>query len=314
MTGMFPYLLSLGMTALLVLLAVLIYISVKRNKSQTSYDDQLEELLQDDFTPDLSGKESIVVRWNRHWGGILQDSGVGKYSLETNAAGRDVFLLGVGSGVLGAVISGQIILGVLMPAAVIFAISMFLKMRSNKKSESLDLQLPGFLGSVKSSLHAADSNERAMIKAIDAMPSPLYDDLLVVKRRLLANGTFEESLQELREITTSRDLRFLCACMIQAATSGASMIEQIDTIQKTLEDRRRVSDEIKKAEKTVQPAIILATFVIPGLFLGSYLMDASAREFWFVTPMSWVAIIATIALYVIGMLLARKQINKIRDM
>lgn len=315
MTGMFPYILALGLTALIMLLAVLIYYSIKRNKDQVSYDEQLEELLQDDFTPDLSGtKVSLSKRWNTHWGGLFQDAGIGRYSVENNAAGRDMLLLGVGSGVVGTALTGNIIVGLLLPVAAIFAVSMIFKMKSNKKADSLNLQLPGFLASVKSSLHAADSNERAMLKSIDAMPSPLYDELQIVKHRLLANGTFSESLQELKETTTSRDLRFLSSCMIQASLSGANMIEQIDTIQNSLEERRRINDEIKKAERTVQPAILLSTLVIPGLFLGSYFMDATAREFWFVDILSWAAIGVTIGLYIIGMLLTRKQINKIRDM
>lgn len=314
-TSMMPYLIALGFTALIVLLIVLIYLAVKRSKNAASHDEQLKELLIDDYGPEQSSaKVTMVTKWNNHWGNILKSAGVLRYSSDHSAAGRDVFLFAVGAAVIMSVITRNVIVGAAVAAAGTFGVSMYLKMKAGRKSEDIAMQLPGFLFSLKANIQAADTNERAMLKVVDSMPSPLFDDLQIVKNRLLANGSFREALEEMSEKTSSRDLKFLCACMIQASLSGANMVNQIDSIQKVLEARRKVNDEINKAVKTVQPAIWLSTVVIPVLFLASYFMDANARMFWFIDPMSWIAMGATVVFYIAGMLLTKKQVDAIRDM
>lgn len=314
MTGMFPYIVAFGLTALLVLLGVLIYFAINKNRNTASYDEQLEELLQDDQSSGASTKITLLSRWNNHWNKVLKGAGMARYDGDDNSAGRDMALISIGIMAIVTVVLGNVLIGIAIPVVIMFGSSMLLKMKSNKKEQELNIQLPGFLFSLKANLQASDTTERAMLKVIESMPSPLYDDLVIVKHRLLANGTFREALTELSEKTNSRDLKFLSACMIQASLSGANMVLQIDKIQKVLEDRRKVADEIDKATKTVQPAIWLSTAVIPALFLASYFMDASSRSFWFVHPLSWAAIIATIILYVAGMLITKGQVDKIKNM
>lgn len=314
-TALYPYMLALGMTMLLGLLFWLIYALVKRNRNEVTYDEQLEELLKDDYYNPTITKPTLMTKWNNYWDTTLKGAGVTRYvKAEKDAAGRDILLLTLGSAVLISVLMRNFIIGIIVAVGFLWVLSMFMKMKANKQADELNTQLPGFLFALKANIQASDTNERAILKVIDLMPSPLYDDLIVVKNRLLANGSFREALEELSEKTASKDLKFLCACMIQASMSGSNMINQIDSIQKVIESRRKVSNEIAKAVKTVQPAIWLASVVIPALFFASYFMDSSAQEFWFIEPMSWLALLATIFLYAIGMILTKKQINKIRDM
>ena len=315
LTEMYPYLIALGLTALIVLLIVLIYLAIKKSRTSASYDEQLEELLEYEYNTSSSKvQDGIVARWNRHWAETLKGAGFARYNADSTGAGRDIALIAVAVAVLGSALMGQILIGPVLSVLVVFGASMFLRMKADKKSQDMNLQLPGFLFSLKANLQASETNERALLKVVDSMPSPLYDDLLIVKNRLLANGSFKEALEELSAKTSSRDLKFLCACMIQAAMSGSNMVTQLDSIQKVLEARRKVGDEIQKAVKTVQPAIWLSSAVIPALFLASYFMDASSREFWFIDPMSWIALGATVILYIAGMLLTKNQVDKIKNM
>ena len=102
--------------------------------------------------------------------------------------------------------------------------------------------------------------------------------------------------------------------MIQASASGANMVNQIDSIQKVLESRRQVSDEINRAVKAVQPAVWIASVTLPGLFLASYFTDSAAQNFWFVSPFSWIAIGAAVFLYVAGLMMVKQQVDKIKNM
>lgn len=317
LTKWYPYIIAFGATILLCLLGVLIYTLIKRNRVAASYDEQLEELLADEFNDGddriESTKVSLIVRWNVYWARILQGSGISRYENAKNA-GRDVAFAAVALIIIVSAITKNVIVGVVFGIVALWVVSLVIRARSNKKEDDLAMQLPGFLFSLKANMQASDTNERAMLKVIDSMPSPLYDDLLVVKNQLLANGGFKESLEELKEKTASRDLKFLCSCIIQASMSGANMINQIDQIQKVLESRKKVDDEIRKATKTVQPAIWLSSIVIPALFLASYFTDASARGWWFVKPMSWIAIGATAILYALGLFFVKRLVDSIKNM
>ena len=313
----FPYLIALGGTGVIAAIGVIIYLIWRTSRNDDEYDSQLAELLSDDIESEFGNSSTSVTLWSRwcdDWGQTLRGAGVDRYSVDASTAGRDVAILLVTLGVVVGAISSSIILGVLASVAAGVGTSTLMRYRYNNKNEDLNLQIPGFLYSLKANIQAADTNERALLKIIPSIPSPLYDDLKVAESVLQSGDTFKEAMEAMSAKTTSRDLQFLCACMIQASASGSSMVSQIDSIQRVLESRRKVSDEINRSVKAVQPAIWLASVIIPTLFIGSYFSDSSAKEFWFVTPMSWAAIAMTAVLYVIGLIMTKRQVDKIRNM
>jgi len=314
-SALFPYLLALGYTAAVAALIVIVYAIRRNSRKESSYDDQLQELLLDDEEyQSVSTKPSLWGRWDRYWGDTLKGAGITRYVDDNSSAGRDVLALALVTAVLGSVITQQIYAGPLIATCAVYVTSLLMRMRFNRKNEDLNEQIPGFLFSLKANLQAADTNERAVLKVIDSMPSPLYDDLVVAKNRLLSSGSFKDAMEDLSAKTTSADLQFLCACMIQASASGANMVNQIDSIQKVLESRRQVSDEINRAVKAVQPAVWIASVTLPGLFLASYFTDSAAQNFWFVSPFSWIAIGAAVFLYVAGLMMVKQQVDKIKNM
>lgn len=310
----FPYVIAGGITSLLVLLGVLIFFAVKSSSQKMNYNEQLEALIQDDDEDQVQVKMGLVQKWNHYWSELFKTAGFTRYKEENSSAGRDVLFGMIIFAVLVSLLARNPIIGVAVSIALTFGISVIVKNVSNKKSDSINYQLPGFIFALKANIQASETNERAMLKVIDSMPSPLYEDLVVVKNKLLASASFKEALESLAEKTASKDLRFLAACMIQAANSGANLESQLDSIQKVLEQRRKVADEINRAVKSAQPAIWLASVVIPGLFLASYFFDVSSRSFWFVEPISWVALIATVACYIGGMALVKKQVDGIKNL
>lgn len=311
---MFPYFVAAGVTTLFLLLGVLIWMSVRNRFEKNDYEDQLGKLLEDD---DVEKKVKVgpIQKWNRHWGKILKGAGFEKYkNEETSSAGRDVFALVIAIAIVVAVLTQNIFAGLGVSILLVAVSGMLIKNVSNKNSEAISKQLPGFLFALKANIQASETNERAMLKVIDNMPSPLYEDLIVVKNKLLASGSFRESLEDLQAKTASSELKFLAACMIQAAASGANLENLIDSIQNILEQRRKVADEIDRAVKSSQPAIWLASGVLPALFLASYSLDVSSRDFWFVTALSWAALVGVAVLYVAGLLLVRREVAKIRNL
>lgn len=315
--AVFPFALAGIITLLFVALGLLIRQLIQRNINTVNYDEQLQELMSSDFDDEESSnkgtKINIVVKWNRYWGRLFKEAGISRYNSENNTAGRDVLLIGVIAAVIISLILQNLIIGPLASVATIFAVSFLMKQQINKKSDKLNEQLPGFIFALKAQIQASSTNERAMLKVIDAMPSPLYDDLKVVRNKLLASSPFREALEELSKKTASRDLQFLAACMIQATTSGSNLEHQLDSIQRVLDSRRKVTSEINKAVKAAQPAMWVSSIAIPFLFIISYLQSAQAREFWFNDPVSYLVLIAVIVLYGASMWLVKGQVDKIKN-
>ena len=313
----FPYLVALGLTASVGIIGLIVYLVWRTSHNDEEYDSQLAELLSDDVESELGNSSTNVTYWSRwcdYWSQTLRGAGVDRYSVDATTAGRDVAVLLVAVGVIVGVVANSMILGAIATGVAGTGLSMLMRYRYNNKNEDLNLQIPGFLYSLKANIQAADTNERALLKIIPSIPSPLYDDLKVAESVLQSGDTFKEAMETMSAKTTSRDLQFLCACMIQASASGSSMVTQIDSIQRVLESRRKVSDEINRSVKAVQPAIWLASVIIPALFLGSYFSDSAAQGFWFVTPMSWAALALTAILYAIGLVMTKRQVDKIRNM
>lgn len=312
-TQLFPILLAGVATILVVAIGLLVMFYAKRNSTDVDYDEQLEELLMDDDAPEET-KITLITKWNNYWSKLFKTAGIARYNEENSNAGRDVAFGLAFAAVFLSVLMQNIFAGPGIVLGVTVGGVILIKNLSNKKIEDLNYQLPGFIFALKANLQTATSNEQAMQKVIRGMPSPLYDDLKVLENVLLSGAPFAEGLEALSRKTASKDLKFLAACMIQADSSGANLVQQLDEIQKVLEARKKVEDEIKKAVKAASPAIWLSTAAIPGVLLFSYFFDPQSHNFWFSSLISWVVLLIVAVLYVASLVLVRKQVEKIKNM
>lgn len=311
---MLPIFIAAGGSLLFILAITMYYLSRRKETGDEDYERQLQELLNDDNAEIVETKPNLITKWNKYWANVLKGSGMARYQDENSKAGLEIF---IAITVIALFISGVtkiLLLGPILAIGLAGAGAMLAKTVANKQANKINELLPGFIFALKANIQAAETNERSMLKVVDSMPSPLYEDLIVVKQSLLASNTFTESLQELSAKTSSDDLKFLAACMIQAAESGANMEQQLDNIQEVLIKRKEVEDEINKAVNSSKPAIILASAILPLLFFFTYFQSPAARDFWFVEPISWIFFIVVIALYGLGIFFTKKQIDKIRDL
>lgn len=311
--GLFLYLVAGGFTALIGIVAVVAYFSIRKNSTKLAYDQQLEDLLTDENDPDSAPKPTIAEKWNKYWGTIAKESGIARYASAENSAGRDIVVATIVIAAIAGVLIKNPLAGLVVGLVVMVLASGIMRNLSNKKADAINAQLPGFLFALKANVQANETIERAILKVIDGMPSPLFDELVLVKHRLLASSSLEDALTELSHKTSSRDLKFLCSCMIQASNAGANIEAQITTIQKVLKARSEVSDALDKAVKSVQPSMWIASIVIPGTFAATYFMDPNSRDFWFVTPMSWIALAAVGILWGLGIWLSKKLVDSIKN-
>lgn len=311
---LFPLAVAAVLTILLSSLLFVGRLIIKRATNTVDYDSQIKELIEDeDETAKTKTKTTVFDKWNRYWGSLFKGAGLARYNDKTAHAGRDVFVAMVIAAVILSLVIQNAILGILVSIAVPFVIAFIMKNRINKKSSALNQQLPGFIFALKAQLQASETTERAMLKVVDSMPSPLFEDLKVVKNKLLASSSFKDALQELSRKTSSNDLKFMAACMIQATSSGANLENQLDSIQNVLKSRREVEDEINQAVQSATPAMWIASLAIPGVFLASIILDNSAREFWLTQPIAWGILAVVAVLYGVSMYMVRGQVEKIKN-
>ena len=307
-----PVLVALLGTFLVGLIGYLVYMALSPVE-ENDYIDQLKEIVDDGSANDRK-KENIVSKWNNYWGKLLGESEIERYALDDKEkAGREIIMLFVGVFFVSMLLLKNPVLPLAIVAVAWYVIVFYVRSASVKRTRAIEDQLSGLLFSVKSNLQAGDTNEKSLMGVVDSMPNPLREELTIGRNILLASGTFREALEAMSAGTSSNVLKFLCSCMIQAASSGASMTMQIDNIQKVLEERRRVSSEIDKAVKSVAPAMWLAGLVIPIMFVVSYFIDGAAQDFWFSTLLGWAGFGIVIALYVAGLIITKNQVDKVRN-
>lgn len=306
------YVIAGGITLLFVVLALMGYMIYRKTSSKVAYNQQLQDLLGDN---DMQVRNvGLVYRWNQYWSKLFHESGWGRYGDEDNSAGRDVFVLGLFAMIIVSIITRVVFLGPIIVGMVGAIVVSLVKFKNQREQQKLNEQLPGFLAALKANIQANTTPERALVKVVDDMPSPLYEDLLPAKRQILANTSFTDVIKDLNERTTSKDLKFLCACMIQAVSTGASLESQIGTIQKVLEERQKVNDEINKAVSSAMPSIYIASLAIPLVFFATYFLNDATRQYWFVDPTSWIGLGVVLALWATGIYLSKKSVDSIRNL
>ena len=302
-----------------VIIAVMISRNAKDKDPETKYRGQLEAILSgsDEYDgeddEEYGGKAGLLTRWNESWGrGFAEISP--QFSKDDPKAGFLVVAAWIAIVALVTLFLKSFLAGVAIASVLVFLLFVFLKSRASRKDDVIRHQLTGFLFAMKANISASETPERALMKVIDNMPSPLYDQLLPVKNQILSNVGFAEAMANLQDTTTSEDLRFLCACMIQATSTGVSLEGQIDIILHAVEQKRRTTEEITQATKSANMSMYAAGVIIPAGFIGIYILDERAREYWFVEPMSWLALAAAAGISFIGIRQARKFVSKVREL
>lgn len=311
-----PFIIGILTATLILTVAIAANKYLNAVSRQGLIENQIDDLINDfndeeDIAP-INTKPSLADRWNRGWDESFKAAGVKRYIGDPKAAGREMALLSVISIVALGFILGNLALGVMAGVLLVSIVGMRLRAMKAQKVERMDQQLDGLLSALKSRLQSGEGIERAFVNVAKVSKDPLREELMKTRNDIEAGLGFVPSIQGLRDRTPSRDLRFLCSCLIQASGEGSGVEKQIEKIQEVMSSRRDINDEIAIAMKEPKPAVWLSTFIIPGMFFYSY--ATSTTPFWFVEPISWVAFIAVVVFYGIGMYLMNKMVDKIKNL
>lgn len=305
------YLISGAFALIIGIVLIVGYLLYKKNIKSSSYDEQFAVLMGAEDSE--SERISIFSKWNSYWSNLMRNTGLLRYEDANNRGGTDVIILAVAMGIIISFLLKNPLAGVVLPLVALVAASFFLKNASSKKRERISKQLPGFIFALKANIDARKTPEQAFLNVVADVPSPLYEEISMVRDRLRANEPFTDALIAMKDTTSSNDLKFLAACIIQANASGGDIKEQLITIQDILERQQEVSDEITKGAKTATPVLWVATALIPGSIIGMLILDQTARDFWFKDPISWILFMIIVAFYGFAVYYVRKQVEGLRN-
>lgn len=303
--------------AFIVVVLLIATRSAREKDPETKYRGQLDAILSgsEDYEDleEHTARRGLMTRWNESWGANLAEISPA-FSKDDSKGGTIAIVFWVAIVALVTIFLKVLLAGVAIATVLLFIANIALKLRSAKKDEQIRQQLTGFLFAMKANISASETPERALMKVIEVTPSPLQDELILAKNQILANVGFTEAMINLRDETTSEDLRFLCSCMIQATSTGVSLESQIDIILKAVEQKKRTTEEIAQAVKPANMSMYASAVIIPAGFIGIYILDERAREYWFVEPMSWLALLAAAGIAGVGVRQARKFVSKVREL
>lgn len=282
-------------------------INQRQFESIMSSDDEDTEVA-------ASARPSVITRWNQYWGRMLHNASPYKFTESDNRAGTLMALVWIGGVLAVTLFFRNILAGLVVSSLLLVCVALVLKITMGKRENQIRDQLTGFLFALKSNLSANALPEQALMNIIDGMPNPLLEELEPLKRNLLASVSFNDALSELRDTTRSIDLQFLASCLIQGNNTGSSLDKQIDIIRETIDERKRINETITQSTRSANIGIYGATIIIPGTLIALYIVDERVREYWFVNPTSWIALILAGGIYSIGIFFARKFVNTVRKL
>lgn len=319
LTNNASFLLSVGLALATGLVVVLFgqigNIYWKRYSERVSVEKQLQEQMASDYEDPRKNKSTLWFKWNKYWEKRLINSGVNFMAANRENAGRMVIYMDLAAVAIFAVIfRGSLLASIIIVIAADIIMSFVLGFMADKRLEKLTRQLPAFVSALKSADARSKDASTTLQMAIATTPDELHNELKPVEEQLQAGGQLKPVLTGFYDQTSIEDLRFTMGCIMLIADTGVDWSKQLDIIQDIIESRIETAQALQQAISKIMPTIWVSTIFIPLMFLFTWFMQPIARGFWFHSLLSWILFFIIVALYVLGIWMAKHQIDLIKKL
>ena len=307
---------ALAVVGVILLGYMLVQTYLAKYAARIALEKQFDEQLAPDVDENQTTKKtSLIIKWDQYWEKRLVNSGVNFMAANRNNAGRMIIYIDLALvAILTLLFQGSFVGAILIVVMINVIAASILGFLAERKQKTLSGQVPEFLSAIGAANEASGSLQSAIIQAIGTTPNELHEELKPVEDSLQAGGQLKVVMDEFYNQTSIEELRFLVACIIMADESGQDIKNQLKLIQDTINSRMEVSRHLDKAVASIMPTIWVASIFIPAVFLFTYFMQPIARQFWFHSLMSWVLFIIVILLYLLGVWLAKHQVDNIKKL
>ena len=307
--------LALGIGMFVVIAGSLAVAYWNRYTEKVSVEKQLQEQMASDYDDPRKNKSTLWFKWNKYWEKRLINSGVNFMAANRENAGRMVIYIDLAAVAIFAVIfRGSLLASIIIVIAADIIMSFVLGFMADKRLEKLTRQLPAFVSALKSADARSKDASTTLQMAIATTPDELHNELKPVEEQLQAGGQLKPVLTGFYDQTSIEDLRFTMGCIMLIADTGVDWSKQLDIIQDIIESRIETAQALQQAISKIMPTIWVSTIFIPLMFLFTWFMQPIARGFWFHSLLSWILFFIIIALYVLGIWMAKHQIDLIKKL
>lgn len=261
--------------------------------------------------PHASGRQRRFQGLDRR----LRGTALGqRLALKLRATGMDLTVGEYAAAVLGAMavlwLVGAVVLAPFFgPVCALLALwggSAFLDWQRARRTERFISQLPELARLIANGTAAGLALRTALSMAAEEMDDPAGAELSLVSSQLAVGRSLEEALDELGQRLPSRELHVLVTTLILANRAGGTIVSSLRNLTDTLEERKETRREVR----TMLAEINATAVTVPLLGLGALLMinATSPGALGRVTGSTGgqIAIIVSLALYVIGFFVVRR--------
>jgi len=184
-----------------------------------------------------------------------------------------------------------------------------LSSRRHSRTERLELQLDAGLLAIANALKASGSLADALSSAVQVVPRPLRDELVIVLREHGLGEPLDRALGNLAARTQSPVVTAATVTLLIARNAGGNVIRTLETSAEALREMARLEGVVrtKTAEGRAQSTVI-AILPLP-FFCGIDALDPHLLAPLWRVPAGHLVIAGACALWVLAIFLARKIVD-----
>lgn len=258
-----------------------------------------------------SDREEKIVAEPKSWSGywLKLYINTGRIPVNADSPGRlPIIIALISFGVGFLVWPGDPIAGLAFAGISVAAVRMYYIFEANRRTKTLEKQLPLLISGMRANLQANQTAPAAIMAVAEEIPSPLGDELKILRNDMQLNVELEEALGRLAERVPSREIKFLISAIEIAIKSGTDLDPQLVIIQDVIDKRTRLRQRLASALAEVQPALLVSGIMIPAALVFNFYSDPANKAFWF-SFNGLIALGVVGFLYATGLFISKKLVE-----
>lgn len=219
------------------------------------------------------------------------------------------WVLAIGSGLLGFVATGKVLVFLIGWILGFLAPSIYVRRRELERIKTFNSQLPDALSIISNSLRSGYSFLQAVDVVSKELPPPISREFAQVIRESRVNIAVEDALLNLTRRIDSDDLDLVVTAVLIQRQVGGNLSEVLDKISATIRDRIRLMGEIRTltTQGRLSGWIISLLPVALGIIL--YLLNPQYITPLFRHPLGWFMLGMGAIMQVIGLFIIKRIVN-----
>ncbi len=173
------------------------------------------------------------------------------------------------AGLLGFVAMGP--LGAILLALLVPVIGwVVLRLRTSKRRNSFDAQLPDLLMTLSGSLRAGHSVMRAFDSAIQEFEAPMSEELSRIVNEARVGRDPESTMMEIAQRMDSEDFSWIAEAILINREVGGDLAQVLDQVGETIRERAQIKGQVSAlaAEGKISAYILVALPIGVALMLA----------------------------------------------